>query len=154
MIESSLKSIETKLNYLEGRTAVLENFKQTTEKDINDLKENGNFTTSQLTQISTKLKNYQATIMDLTQKAEASKELLNDLIAKNLYLEAYSRSENISFLNIGDGSSNEQEDVEETLRDYLEHEVGFHDTRSLEIQRVHRSGKSKNVKPWPTLAIF
>ena len=56
MIESSLKSIETKLNYLEGRTAVLENFRQTTEKDINDLKENGNFTSSQLTQISTKLK--------------------------------------------------------------------------------------------------
>ena len=69
MIEYSLKSIETNLNYLEGRTAVLENFRQTTEKDINDLKENGNFTSSQLTQITTKLKNYQATIMDLTQKA-------------------------------------------------------------------------------------
>ena len=69
MIESFLKSIETKLNYLEGRTAVLENFRQTTEKDINDFKENGNFTSLQLTQITTKLKNYQATIMALTQKA-------------------------------------------------------------------------------------
>ena len=80
--------------------------------------------------------------------------MLNDLIAKNLYLEAYSRSENISFLNIGDSSSNEPEDVEETLRDHLEYEVGFHDARSLEIPRVHQSGKSKNGKPWPTLAVF
>ena len=47
VIESSVKSIETKLNCLEKRTAVLENFRQTTEKPTNDLKENGNFTSSQ-----------------------------------------------------------------------------------------------------------
>ena len=44
VIESSVKSIETKLNCLEELAEVLENFRQTTEKPINDLKENGNFT--------------------------------------------------------------------------------------------------------------
>ena len=39
-----------------------------------------------------------------------------------LYLEAYSRSENIRFKNIGEGSSDEPKDVEETLRDFLERE--------------------------------
>ena len=34
VIESSVKSIETKLNCLEERTAVLENFRQTTEKPV------------------------------------------------------------------------------------------------------------------------
>ena len=97
---SSVKNIGTKLNSLEERTAVLENFRQTTEKDINDL----NFTSSQLTEISTELKNYQAAIADLTQKAKASKELLNDLTTKTLYLEAYSRRKNIRFMNIGEGS--------------------------------------------------
>ena len=82
VIESSVKSIETKLNCLEERTAVLENFRQTTEKDINGLKENGNLTSSQLSEISTELKNHQVAITDLTQKAEASKELLNELTAK------------------------------------------------------------------------
>ena len=82
VIESSVKNIGTKLNSLEERTAVLENFRQTTEKDINDLKEAGNFTSSQLTEISTERKNHQAAIADLTQKAEASKELLNDLTTK------------------------------------------------------------------------
>ena len=51
VIESSVKSIETKLNCLEERTAVLENFRQTTEEDINDLKENGNFTSSSITHL-------------------------------------------------------------------------------------------------------
>ena len=40
----------------------------------------------------------------------------------HLYLEAYSRSENVRFKNIGEGSSDEPEDVEETLRDFLERE--------------------------------
>ena len=53
VIESSVKSIETKLNCLEERTAVLENFRQTAEKDINDLKENGDFTSSQLSSLCT-----------------------------------------------------------------------------------------------------
>ena len=67
---------------LEERTAVLENFRQTTEKDSHGLKENGNLTSSQLSEISTELKNHQVAITDLTQKAEASKELLNELTAK------------------------------------------------------------------------
>ena len=151
-IESSVKSIETKLNCLQERTAVLENFRQTTENDINDLKENGNFTSSQLSEISTEPKNHQVAITDLTQKAKASKELLKELTAKNLYLETYSKGENIRFMNIEDGSCDEPEDVEETPRDFLERELGFHDVRSVEIQRVHRSGKSKNGKPRPILA--
>ena len=57
-------------------------------------------------------------------------------------------------MNIKDGSSDEPEDVEETLRNFLERELGFHDARTAEIQRVHRSGKSKNGKPRPILARF
>jgi len=57
-------------------------------------------------------------------------------------------------MNIEDGSSDETEDVEETLRDFLELELGFHDAISVEIQRVRRSGKSKNGKARPILARF
>ena len=39
-------------------------------------------------------------------------ELLNYLTAKNLFLEVYSRGENIRFMNIGEGSPYEPEDVE------------------------------------------
>ena len=48
VIESSVKNIEAKLKSLEERTDVLENFRQTAEKDINDLKDGANFTSAQL----------------------------------------------------------------------------------------------------------
>ena len=57
-------------------------------------------------------------------------------------------------MNIGEGASYEPEDVEEALKDFLERELGLHDARREEMQRVHRSGKSKNGKPWPILARF
>ena len=57
-------------------------------------------------------------------------------------------------MNIGEGASYETEDVEEALKDFLERELGLHDARREEMQRVHRSGKSKNGKPWPILARF
>ena len=57
-------------------------------------------------------------------------------------------------MNIGEGASYEPEDVEEALKDFLERELGFHDARREEMQRVYRSGKSKNGKPWPILARF
>ena len=56
-------------------------------------------------------------------------------------------------MNIGEGASHEPEDVEEALN-FLERELGFHDARRKEMQRVHRSGKSKNGKPWPIRACF
>ena len=46
VIESSVKAQLS----LEERTAVLENFRQTMEKDINGLKENGNLTSSQFSE--------------------------------------------------------------------------------------------------------
>ena len=57
-------------------------------------------------------------------------------------------------MNIGEGASYEPDDVEEALKDFLGRELGFHDARREEMQRVHRSGKSKNGKPWPILARF
>ena len=107
-----------------------------------------------LSEISTELKNHQVAITDLTQKAEASKELLNELTAKKSRRGLFKKREHSGLVNIEDGSSDEPEDVEETLRDFLERDLGFHDARSVEIQRVHRSGKSKNGKPRPLRARF
>lgn len=73
---------------------------------------------------------------------------------KILYLEAYSRRENIKFLNIAEDPTEEAEDVEQTLRSFLERDLGFQDARSIEIQRVHRNGKAKDGDPRPILARF
>ena len=115
----------------------------TAKKDINDLKDGANFTSKQLQEKSQVLEKAQSKIADLMRKVQKHKddEILSSLITvqcKNLYLEAYSRQENIKFMNIpSEETSDHIEDTEETLRSFLEHELGFIDARSVEIQHVH-----------------
>ena len=75
---------------------------------------------------------------------------------KNLYLESYSRRENLKFMNIDEvgSSTGRNEDTEEVLRCFLERELGYMDARTVELQRVHRVEKSKNGKPRPIFARF
>jgi len=70
---------------------------------------------------------------------------------KNLYRESYSRRENIKFFNI---SENSDEDTEETLRNFMERELGFRNTRSVEIQSVHRLNRRNDTVPRPIIARF
>ena len=58
------------------------------------------------------------------------------------------------YSNIEEQSQDEGEDTEEILRGFLQHELGFVDAQSVEFQRVHRTGKSKDGKPRPILARF
>ena len=70
-----------------------------------------------------------------------------------MYLEAYSRRENIKFENINEfEEGGEKDDTEQVLRLFMETELGFVDASSVEIQRVHRLGKKKENGPRPILA--
>ena len=72
-----------------------------------------------------------------------------------MYLEAYSRRENIKFENINEfEEGSDKENTEQVLRLFMETELGFMDARSVEIQRVHRLGKKKENGPRPILARF
>ena len=64
-----------------------------------------------------------------------------------MYLEAYSRRENIKFENINEfEEGGEKENTEEVLPLFMETELGFMDANSVEIQRVHRLGKKKETE--------
>ena len=73
--------------------------------------------------------------------------------SKNLYLEAYSRRENIKFENISE-DDNDDEDKEQKLLTFLETDLGFRDAHTVEIQRVHWLGKKKTGESRPILARF
>ena len=60
---------------------------------------------------------------------------MNEFISKNLFLEAYSRRENIKLFSIPE---EEEEDTEEELRNFMENELENRNARTAEIQRVHR----------------
>ena len=72
---------------------------------------------------------------------------------QHLYLEAYSRRENLKFENIPENVAS-GEDTESILRSFLERDLGYVDAASVEIQRVHRLGKKKEGKSRPILARF
>ena len=63
------------------------------------------------------------TLADLQKENEAFQAKLNELEDKNLYLEAYSRRENLKFKNIVE-ECDDHENTESVLRDFFETELG------------------------------
>ena len=98
-------------------------------------------------------KKTEQTLANLQEENEAFQAKLKELEDKYLYLEAYSRRENLKFENIVEECDG-REDTESILRDFLETELGLEDATTVEIQRVHRMGKKKDEKPRPIIAQF
>ena len=59
---------------------------------------------------------------------------IEELKTRDLYLEAYSRRENIKFMNT---EEEEEEDVEETIRRFLRDKLHYKDFDKVEFQRIH-----------------
>lgn len=154
-IESSVKKIQVSLENLEMRTANLENFQQSATQDMEQLKEsltqNEQKCAEKHKSCETKIKKIKDQLGELNQKEQEINKKLEELKTKDLYLEAYSRRENIKFNRIPETHG---EDTEEALRAFLQNELGYVDANTVEIQRVHRLGKEKNDAPRPILARF
>ena len=92
------------------------------------------------------------------QKEQEINDILKDLATKDLYLEAYSRWENIKFNYIPEtpppSSGEDGENTEAVLRAFLEKELGYADANTVEIQWVHRLGKRRKESSHPILARF
>ena len=115
-IELSLKKTESKLAKLEIRTTELEAFKEEAKKSISELKDGANFVGKQLQEKAQESAKAQAEIAELTSKVQKHEKAVKETESKSLYLEAYTRRENIKFMNIGEGPQDQPEDTEEILR--------------------------------------
>lgn len=156
-IEGAVNNLQKSFEKLEGRIQTLEDAYATTKHDVEDLKErlNANETDKKMTaekiqKVEDNIKSSLADLQNTNDELRAKVKLIED---KNLYLEAYSRRENIKFENIPEEGTG-KEDTEMVLRTFLEMELGFSDAAYLEIQRVHRLGKRKGESPRPILARF
>lgn len=149
-IESAVKKIESSLDKLEARTTRLEELEETAREDIDNLKINHGLLEKKQDDAKTatdkKIKKLDGKIAELQEKERNINQAIEDLKTKDLYLEAYSRRENIKFNNIPESTSprNGLEDTEEVLRSFLDKQLGYCDADSVEIQRVHRLGKKKD----------
>ena len=155
-IETAVKKIEVNLKNLEKQTQRLEVFQTTAKKDIDDLK-GINFTGQELKDKSEAVEKahplYETQLAELTTRCQKNEDLLDEIHTKNLYLEAYSRHENIKFTNIEESTEIDGRSGE-VLQNFLERDLSYQDARNVEIQRVHRIGKSKDGNPHPILARF
>lgn len=157
VIETAVNNLQTSFQKLENKIQSLEEGQATNRHDIEDLKASLNVNEDDKTKLKDSLKELKdKTEVGLTVLEKENEQLRNTLKEvqdKNLYLEAYSRRENIKFENIPEDTSS-KEDTEMVLRSFIERELGCSDAADIEIQRVHRLGKSKEGKPRPILARF
>ena len=156
-IESTVRNIETNLANLKTKTAKLEEFQATAKTDIADLKKSCSFNTDKCKEYRDDLKNkideQNERITSLIESEKKLNHQMDEIISKNLYLEAYSRRENIKFFNIPEAR---EEDTEEVLRSFMERDLGYRNGRSVEIQRVNRlsNRRNSNTAPRPIIARF
>ena len=156
-IEEAVNNLGKSFGKLEGRIHTLEDAYATTKRDVEDLKESLNANETDKKTTSERIQKLE----DSTKSSLAALQIENDELranfklieVKNLYLEAYSRRENIKFENIPEQETN-KEDTEMALRTFLETELGFGDAANVEIQRVHRLGKKRGESSRPILARF
>ena len=78
-----------------------------------------------------------------------SKKEVDECHLKILYLEAFSRRENLKFQGIAETSQNnaistQSKNTEDVLVGFLENVLGIEDAKNIEFQRLHRLGMPKN----------
>ena len=125
-IEEAVDNLGKSFGKLEGRIHTVE--------DVEDLKESLNAsesdkktTAERIKRLEDNTKSSLAALQKENDELRANFKLIED---KNLYLEAYSRGENIKFENIPEEETN-KEDTEMALRAFLETELGFGDAISV-----------------------
>lgn len=153
IIENSAKNIEANLANLKAGTAKPAQFEKTAAKDIlTDLKETTTFNGNTCKELQDRVDKHSSRINSLMASERKLRDQMNEVTSKTLYLEAYSRRENIKFFSIPE---DEEEDTEEVLRHFMENELGYRNARTGEIQRVHRiAGRRGDSGPRPIIPRF
>jgi len=135
-MENSVMALRRELNSSKVGQAEL-------DKTVKDLKESVNFGHGRIDQVELKTFKYDS----------ALKEAKEALEKKYLYLEAYSRRENLKFAGIPESEGESQEDTRRILVEFLSNQLGFYHPEEIKFQRLHRIGK-KGDRPRMIIARF
>ena len=148
-----LDAIETTLKDLTSRLGNV-------ESTIDKMREDARAVDSSIKRMDESLTHLNKEAEELRGTVEDKDKQIEYLHTQHLYLESYSRRENLKFFGIpeSEASASEGKDAVGTidvLRDFLHDVLGFRDPkRNMEFQREHRFGKSVLGKPRPILARF
>ena len=148
-----LDAIETTLKDLTSRLGNV-------ESTIDKMREDARAVDSSIKRMDESLTHLNKEAEELRGTVEDKDKQIEYLHTQHLYLESYSRRENLKFFGIpeSEASASEGKDAVGTidvLRDFLHDVLGFRDPkRNMEFQREHRFGKSVRGKRRPILARF
>ena len=146
-VSASLASIEEKVSHL--------------DEDVQDLKQKTEWKRKR-SELEERIQSNKDDNSDLKKDSKESKFEINDLRKQSLYLETYSRRENVKFFGIDEvvpasEVDSPPEDTRDLLFKFLENKLRIENPRGrIEFQRVHRLGKPNNSsdKPRPIIARF
>lgn len=151
-LATSISSIEMSVSKLEIDVSALDSKTKTIDRSVDVLKESLNFCEEEVADMK---KN----AYDIKEDCRSNIEELRKEI---LYLETYSRRENLKFVGIPESTNSSDEDVEKSSEDtmalvhkFMEEELSIADShKKIEFQRIHRLGKPTKKGPRPILARF
>jgi hypothetical protein len=154
-ISSTIKKIEKTMGRMEKKLVALEASQANTEKELTNFKESVDYslreqdmkmkeTTGELDSANKRLKELGEQNQQLSGQVAEIKAELDDLKTKDLYLEVYSRRENIIFRNIPETP---WENTEEKLREFLRDDLDYSNYDTVEFQRVHRNPSKTSPRP-------
>ena len=158
-ILGELKKLE-KLDAIEATLKDLTSRLGNVESTIDKMKEDARAVESSIKGMDKSLTYLNKEVEELRGTVEDKDKQIGYLHTQHLYLESYSRRENLKFFDIpeNEASASEGKDAVgsiDVLCEFLHEVLGFGDPkRNMEFQRVHRIGKSVSGKPRPILARF
>ena len=136
-LNRTVKGLQEKVSSLEIEVVGVKDKQCILAKNFSHMEENAKFVDEQ--------------IKDLHGSMNEKRVNISECRKQILYLETYSRRENIKFDGIPELTTSRQQDASTATEDttnvlvnFMEDVLGIEDAKSIEFQRVHRMGKPRN----------
>ena len=135
-LNQTVKGIQNKVSYLETEVASVKDRQRSLDGKFSHMEENAKFVDEQIRKLQT--------------SADEGKSEVSECRKQTLYLETYSRRENLKFEGIpelsespGQQNISSNEDTKNVLVNFMKDVLEIEDADDIEFQRVHRMGKPK-----------
>ena len=152
LVLSKLSNLETKMEELNVAVKGLQSKVMTLEIEVDSVKTKQKALDDNFTSLERNTVFVDEQVQELTAKTYKNNNDVSDTRRKLLYLEAYSRRENLKFEGIPETFTTSEEDgaiqrgtenTKSVLTEFLERVLKVEDAQNIEYQRVHRMGKPR-----------
>ena len=152
LVLSKLSKLETKMEELNGAVNGPQSKVRSLEIEVDSVKTKQKALDDNFTSLEKNTVFVDEQVQELTANTYKNNNDVSDTRRKLLYLEAYSRRENLKFEGIPETFATSEEDgaiqrgkvstenTKSVLTEFLERVLGIEDAQSIEYQRVHRMG--------------